>query len=1111
MTRDIGQWLENLGLGKYEDVFVENEIDLDALPHVGEEDLKGIGIALGARRKLLAAIAKHKAETELVAEQVATTDRVAGGEAERRHLTVMFCDLAGSTALSERLDPEDLRDVLLAYQQICSEIIGRYDGHIAKYIGDGLLVYFGYPQAHEDDARRAVRAALKIVSGVAGLAEQIGPLRNIDLAVHLGIHTGLVVAGEMGAGVTREEMAIVGETPNIAARLEGLAEAGSVLISESTHNLIDGLFVCEALGPQTLKGISEPVGVYQVQAETEARSRFEATRRTGFTPLVGREHEIGLLLDRWRQAKEGDGQVVFLSGEAGIGKSRIAETLLESSAADNSVRLRYQCSPHYINTPLYPVIEQLEGAARFEAEDASETKLDKLEALLQLGAADAGNLAALFASLLSISIEGRHALLEMTPVRQKEQTLEALVARLEGLSRQQPVLLIFEDIHWADPTSLELLDLTIDRAQNIPVLLILTYRPEFVPPWSGYTHVTSLTLNRFTRSLASAMIDKVTDGKPLPDDVLEQIIEKTDGVPLFVEELTKTILESGQMTGAGIPATLHDSLMARLDRLGAVKEVAQTASVIGREFGFDLLATVSPLSVAALHDALNQLVDAELVFRRTRSQEKAYIFKHALVRDAAYQSLLKSTRRQLHRHIAEALESRFPETAEAQPELLANHFTEAGDAMAAVRYWLQAGRIAAKRAANQEAIGHLTAGLSVLSELPESTARSRHELDFRLELCGPYLTTKGWGGEETAETYSRARELCTLLGETEQLPPVLYGEYMRELSSGRLRAAQETAAELLKFGEQHHDSDAILQGHRIVGWCALYLGEFSHSQAHIDKALRLYNSERHGGLKLRYAHDTRVATLGALAILQCIFGHLDQAGTTMKAAIDFARSIDHAPSLAYALVFAGALPAALQDDPRQAAEFAEEVLHLSDRLDSALWLGYGRVLAGWSAGKLKPHEDGVELVLQGLGNLEASAPNPWKPLFLTLLAEAYVARGETDQAVHVLENALQLIERTHEQMWEAGVHIVLGKTLLAQDDQNPQKGEASLQRAIRAAGRQGAKYLELRAATSIARLWQSQGKQQDARDLLTPIYGWFTEGFDTADLKEAKAVLETLS
>jgi len=1111
MTRDIGQWLENLGLGKYTDVFTENEIDLDALPHVVEEDLKDIGIALGARRKLLAAIAMYKSEIESVPGQMAGAHHVAGGEAERRHLTVMFCDLTGSTALSERLDPEDLREVLLAYQQVCSEIIGRYDGHIAKYIGDGLLVYFGYPQAHEDDAQRAVGAALKIVSGVAGLRKKIGLPLSVDLAVHLGIHTGLVVAGEMGAGDTREEMAIVGETPNIAARLEALADAGSVLISESTHNLIDGLFVCNALGPQSLTGISEPVGVYQVQAETDARSRFEATHRTGSTPLVGREHEIALLLDRWRQAKEGDGQVVFLSGEAGIGKSRITESLWEHSAADDPVRLLYQCSPHYINTALHPVIEQLERAARFEVEDTSEIKLNKLEALLKQGVKDVGNLATLLAPLLSISIEGRYAPLEMTPARQKEQALEALVSWLEGLSRQRPVLLIFEDIHWADPTSLELLELTLDRAQNIRVLVMLTYRPEFTPPWGGYTHVTSLTLNRFTRSLASTMVAKVTGGKPLPEDLLEQIVEKTDGVPLFVEELTKSILESGQLTGAGIPATLHDSLMARLDRLGAVKEVAQTASAIGREFSFGLLVIVSPLSISALHDALNQLVDAELVFRRTRSQEEAYIFKHALVRDAAYQSLLKSTRRQLHGRIAEALESRFPEIVKAQPELLAHHFTEAGHAEAAVKYWLQAGRTAAKRAANQEAIGHLTQGLSVLLELPESTARSRRELDFQLELCGPYLTIKGWGGEETAETYSRARELCTLLGETEQLPPVLYGEYMRELSNGRLRAARETATELLGFGERHHDANAILQGHRILGWCALYLGEFSDSQTRIDKALRLYDPERHGELKLRYAHDTRVAGLCARTILQCIFGQLDQAGATTKAAINYAHSIDHAPSLAYALLFAGALPAALQDDHRRAAEFAEELLHLSDRLDSALWLGYGRVFAGWSAAVLKPCENGVDLLLQGLETLEATALNPWKPLFLTFLAEAYVARGEADQALHLLENALQLIARTDEQMWEAGVHIVLGKTLLAQDAQNQNKAEASLQRAIRVAQHQGAKSLELRAATSIARLWQSQGKRCEARDLLTPIYGWFTEGFDAVDLKEAKAVLDQSS
>ena len=482
----------------------------------------------------------------------------------------------------------------------------RYDGYIAKYIGDGLLVYFGYPQAHEDDAQRAVRAGLEIVAGVAGLGGRIGQSPKIELAAHLGIHTGLVVAGEMGAGETREAMAIVGETPNVAARLEGLAEPGSVLISESTHSLTEGLFVCEDLGPQSLKGISEPVGVYRVEAETDARSRFEAAASRGLMPLVGREEEMALLLDRWEQAKEGEGQVVLLSGEAGIGKSRIAQMLRDRVAAEDQVRLRYQCSPYHTNSALHPIIDQLERAAGFARDDPFDIRLDKLESLLAQSSAGSAEAVTLLAALLSIPTGNRFAPLEMSPELQKERTLAALIDQVNGLAAQKPVLVIFEDAHWIDPTSQELLDLIVDHAQAIKALVVITYRPVFTAPWGGHPHVTSLTLNRLGRRQSQTMVGALTANKPLPEEVLGQILAKTDGVPLFVEELTKTVLEAGLLkeeedryvlTGPlqplAIPATLHDSLMARLDRLSPIKEVAQTAAAIGREFSHELLAGVS--------------------------------------------------------------------------------------------------------------------------------------------------------------------------------------------------------------------------------------------------------------------------------------------------------------------------------------------------------------------------------------------------------------------------------------------------------------------------------------------------------------------------------------
>ena len=741
MARDIGEWLEQLGLGEYTEAFAKNRIKFDHLADLNEDDLRELGVvAMGDRKTLSRAIAA------LADDSVEPGEMADGGlkgpprriaDAERRHLTVMFCDLAESTALAERLDPEDLRGILRAYQEVCSKIVGRYDGHIAKYIGDGLLVYFGYPQAHEDDAQRAVHAGLEIVTGVANLSERFDASAKVELAVHLGIHTGLVVAGEMGAGSTREETAIVGETPNIAARLEGLAKPGSLLISESTYSLTEGLFICEALGSQSLKGISEPVGVYRVKRGADARSRFEAAVSRGLMPLVGREQEIALLLDRWEQAKEGDGQVVLLSGEAGIGKSRIVRMLRDRVATEDPVRLRYQCSPYHTNSALYPIIDQLERAAGFGRDDTSDIKLDKLQALLAQSSSDLAEAVLLLAALLSIPTGDRFDSLEMKPEQQKEKTLGALINQMNGLAASRPVLIIFEDAHWIDPTSQELLDLIVDHAQAIKALVVITHRPVFNAPWGGHPHVTSLTLNRLGRRQSQDMISALTANKPLPKEVLDQILAKTDGVPLFIEELTKAVLEghllkeekdryvlAAPLPPLAIPATLHDSLIARLDRLSPIKEVAQTAAAIGRDFSYALLSAVSGASDDELDDALTQLAEAELVFRRGTPPQAFYTFKHALVRDAAYESLLKAQRKDLHARIAQVLKERFADRVAVEPEVLAHHYTAAGDIGPAIDSWLAAGERATERSANVEAIAHLRRGLDLITELPEGVERS---------------------------------------------------------------------------------------------------------------------------------------------------------------------------------------------------------------------------------------------------------------------------------------------------------------------------------------------------------------------------------------------------
>jgi class 3 adenylate cyclase len=641
---DVEHWLQGLGLAQYARTFAENDIDLEVLPHLNEQDLEKLGVSLGHRKKLLHAIGALSAGSQSLRAGPAAEEAQAGSgrsaEAERRQLTVMFVDLVGSTELAARLDPEDMGQVIRAYHGCCTEVVARWDGHVAKYMGDGVLAYFGWPQAHEDEAERAVRAGLAITTAVGQLSNPGGEL----LAARTGIATGLVMVGELiGEGAAREQ-AVVGETPNLAARLQALAAPGSVVISQGTRRLVGGLFELADLGPQRLKGFAEPLSAWRVEGEGRAEGRFEALHGKHLTPLVGREHELGILLERWAWAKDGDGQVVLLSGEPGIGKSRVIRTFRERLGDEPYTPLSHFCSPYHTNSALHPIIAQLERAAAFARADESEARRAKLENLLGQATEHLDEAVPLIGALLGLPADARYPALNLSPQRQKQRTLEILIEQLAGLARDRPVLELYEDLHWVDPSTLELLDLLVERVRTLPVLAVLTYRPEFSPPWSGHAHVTSLPLNRLGRRQGAAIVERLTGGKSLPGEILEDIVAKTDGVPLFVEELTKTVLESGLLIDAGnhyaltapmpslaIPATLQDSLMARLDRLAPVKEVAQTAAVIGREFSHELIAAVSPLAVAELDAALDQLVASGLIFRRGTAPEATYSFKHALV------------------------------------------------------------------------------------------------------------------------------------------------------------------------------------------------------------------------------------------------------------------------------------------------------------------------------------------------------------------------------------------------------------------------------------------------------------------------------------------------
>jgi class 3 adenylate cyclase/predicted ATPase len=1046
-------------------------------------------------------------------------------DAERRQVTVMFCDLVDSTRLSQHLDAEDYRAVVRAYQQAAVTTIQPWDGYVAQYLGDGLLVYFGWPTAREDAAVRAVHASLALLAALQPLnATQLEPRYGVRVQVRLGLHTGMAVIGEMGGGDRYEQLAM-GDTPNIAARLQGLAAPDTVALSAITARLVQRRFALEPLGTPALKGVTEPMPVFQVLGVPDTADDEEAATPGRAVFLVGRDEELGLLRRRWEQSKEGLGQVVLISGEAGIGKSSLVETLRTQVRHEGLTRVTFRCSPYHTNSALYPAIEHMQRVFQLQHGDTPAAKLDKLERTLRTYRQPLEDVVPLLAALLSVPLpEERYPALRLTPQQQKQQTYDALVAWTLEEAERQPMLVVWEDLHWADPSTLEYLGLVLDQSRTSAILNLLTFRPEFVPSWPSRSHMTPLMLTRLERPQVEALITHLASEKTLPAEVVAYIVARTDGVPLFVEELTKMLLESdvlhqeaerytltGPLSAVAIPTTLQDSLMARLDRLPMIREVAQLGAVLGREFAYEMLRALASVEESLLQERLAQLVDTELLYQRGRPPRATYIFKHALVQDAAYASLLKSTRQQYHQQVAQMLEARFPDTVATEPELVAHHYTAAGCAAQAVGYWQQAGQRALQRSANVEAIAHLRQGIALLTTLPDTPERVQAELTLQTTLGPALIATRGIAAPEVAATYTRARELCQQAGNTSELFPVLFGLWLLYLGRAEHETAREFGEQCLSVVRRLDDPALLLEAHQALGISWFSLGQLTQAHAHLEQGIHIYDPQQHHALVFRYGNlDPGVGCLAVAGLTLWLLGYPDQALERAHEALTLAQNLEHPFTLARGLSYTTLLHQ-LRREWQIVSERAETAITVATAQQIALVLAVGPIMRGWALAMQGQGTEGLTQLRQGLDAYRATGAAFQRTHFLGMLAEVHRSLGQPGAGLTALREALTLVEQTGERYYEAELHRLTGELLQQHAAPEVSHAEACFQQALAIARRQQAKSLELRAAMSLCRLWQQQSKRAEAYELLAPIYGWFTEGFDTADLQEAKALLEELA
>ena len=1026
----------------------------------------------------------------------------ASSTAERRQLTVMFCDLVGSTALSTRLDPEDLREVIAAYHKCVAGVAARCRGFVAKYMGDGVLVYFGYPEAHEADAENAVRAGLAVIEQVAA-----GEVGKGGHQVRIGIATGLVVVGELVGSGEAQERNVVGETPNLAARLQSAAAPNSVLIDVGTRRLTGDVFEYEPVDPGALKGFDGPVGAWRVLRERTMQSRFEALRAANVAPLVGRAEELELLLRRWQQAKEGEGRVVLLSGEPGIGKSRLTAALTERLADEHPTALRYFCLPHQQGSALQPIVAQLAHAAGFARDDTPAAKRAKLEKVLAQGIDNGVERANLFADLLGLDRRA-DAPAPMDPQRKRAQVLSELIEQLKGLARRGPLLMAFEDAQWSDPTSLELLTLTVEHMQALPILLLITHRPDFQPPWAGQPHVTTMTLNRLGRRERMMLVDHVTGGKALPPALLEQIVERTDGVPLFVEELTKAVLESEQIDQPAqplaIPTTLQASLMSRVDRLGSAREVLQIGAAIGREFSYEQIAAVAGLPDVVLQDALARLTEAELLLIRGAAPGAIYAFKHALVQDTAYSTMLRARRQALHGAIAQVLEKRFPDTA---PEVLAQQFEGAGQNDRAIHYWRQAGDRDLRRFAMKESLAHYSSALRLIAAMPETPERDGLELGVRLGIGLVQLIAISPAAKEVTEQYQRARALSrTLPNRGHERFLATWGAWFNATTGGRVDEAAGLADELLTIARELDNADLLLEAYHAKVPMLLRLPDFAGMSEAAREVIRLYDRERHRDHSYYFGgHDARMCARSFYALSLWGQGLFEQAVSMALQSIEDARALGHAYSLAHALQ-RGALTMALVRDADACRIMVDELHPLAERNKFPWQVMDALFMRGWLAAQ-DGDFDGIEGMANAINQPGGAA---FGPMYAVLVAEQELHAGKAGQALARIERSAEELQRKGNWFFAPELIRLRGEALRAQTPSDGADAERVIQEALAMSRKQSCRPLELRAAMSLARLLRDSARQTEAGEVLAPVYGAFTEGFERPDLQAAKTLLAEL-